>query len=517
MFVELARRALRLLSFLPGLALVTATGAVAQEREVLSKQIAVGRSEASLLLEFDSGDPLEIQFLAGSVHLDGEALGAYTPELDAAWRALLSDVVTLEDGPLTRALRDWTPPVELRGEAQELAARLDSALEGAVGQQTAASAEEALTRSDRALAELLARRERLADLAAAAEDLDASDDVRLYVGETALVDADEELSATVVLVDADLTVRGLVDGDVVVVGGLLRIEPGGRITGDVRTLDGRVEREGGEIAGDVVEVDERDARALDEGVEARIRQEVLRELRSEIEVEPEDESTGFGARVFSPFRNVARAIAGVLSALLTILVLSVLGGVIVHFAHNHLEVVAETARRAPGRAAAVGIAGTFLAVPVWLLGTVALVISIIGIPVALLWLPLFPVALALAAVVGYYAVARNVGGWLARREYPYLGWVRISNPFTMVAGGVFGLLGAFVVASALQIGGSWLGFLRGLFVAGGVLATVAAVLIGLGAVLITRGGRRPEYYAGTGFFDDRRDDDLSAAAGGGDL
>jgi hypothetical protein len=127
------------------------------------------------------------------------------------------------------------------------------------------------------------------------------------------------------------------------------------------------------------------------------------------------------------------------------------------------------------------------------------------------------VALALAAVLGYYAVARNVGSWLARREYPYLGWVRISNPFTLVAGGVVALLGAFLVSSALQIGGSWLGFLRGVFVAGGVLATVAAALIGLGSVLITRGGRRPEYYPGADFFDDRRDEGLSAAGGGENL
>jgi cytoskeletal protein CcmA (bactofilin family) len=513
MFADLARRALRFLALLPGFALVTATGTAAQQREVVSKQIAVGRSEASLRLEFDSGDPLEIQFLDGGVRVDGEALGAYTPELDAAWRALLSDVVTLEDGPLAVALREWTPPDALGGEARELAARVNEALEGALGAQALAS-EVSPSRDERAFAELLSRQERLADLAAAAEDLRPGADVRLYVGESVEVEADEEIDATVVLVDGDMTVRGVVDGDVVVVGGRLRVERGGRITGDVRALDGSVERAGGEIAGDVVEVEEREAEALGRDVEARMRQEILSEIRSELG--DEQGESRLGVRLFSPFRNVARAVAGVLSGALTILVLSLVGGVFVHFAHNHLEVVAETARRAPGRAAAVGVAGVFLAVPVWLLGAVALVISIIGIPVALLWLPFFPVALALAAVLGYYAVARNVGGWVARREYPYTGWVRLSNPFTLVAAGVLALLGAFVLASALQIGGSWLGFLRGLFVAGGVLATVVAVLIGLGAVLITRGGRRPEFYAGTDFFGDRGDDDLGTTAASGD-
>jgi cytoskeletal protein CcmA (bactofilin family) len=485
---------------------------VAQDREVLSKQIAIGRNEASLRLEFEAGDPLAISFLNGAVRVNDAELGAYAPELDAAWRALLSHVVTLEDGPLARALREWTPPGDLPGGSLELATRLDAALEGALGEQTGtASPDAGTTRERRAFAELLARQERLEELAAATRGLQTAADVRLYVAESVEVAADEEVAATVVLVDADMTVHGLVAGDVVVVGGRLRVEPGGRITGDVRTVDGRVEREGGEIVGDVVEVDERELRALDEDVEDRIRREILSEVRGEL---AEDEEASFVGRIFSPFRNLVRAVVGVLSSLLTIVVLSVIGGVVVHFAHNHLEVVAETARRAPGRAAAVGLAGTFLAVPVWLLGAVALVISIIGIPVALLWLPLFPVALALAGVLGYYAVARNVGGWLARREYPYLGWVRLSNPITLVAGGVLGLLGAFVVSNALAIGGPWLGFLRGLFLTAGILMTVGAVLVGLGAVLITRGGRRPEYYPVTDFFEERRDEDLGGTAEG---
>jgi cytoskeletal protein CcmA (bactofilin family)/uncharacterized membrane protein YccF (DUF307 family) len=505
MFVELSRRLLRFAVLHTGLG-VLATGALlAQDREVVSKQIAIGRGEASLQLEFEAGEPLEISFRNGSVRVNDGELGTYTPELDAAWRALLSDVVMLEDGPLARALRAWSPPPELRGASLELATRLDAALQEGLGQQQAAAAPDVeASRERRSFAELLGRQQRLEELAAAARGVRVDQEVLLHVAESVEVEAGEEVEATVVIVDGDLTVRGVVDGDVVIVGGRLRLERGGRITGDVRAIDARIERDGGEIVGDLEELDEREIRTLDTGAEDRIRREVLSELRGELA--DEAGRTSFAGRVFSPFRNVVRAMVGVVSSLLTILVLSAIGGVVVHFAHNHLEVVAETARRSPGRAAAVGLAGTFLAVPVWLLGAVALVISIIGIPVALLWLPLFPVALVFAAALGYYAVARNVGGWIARREYPYLGWVRLSNPFTLLAGGVLGLLGAFVVSSALAVGGSWLGFLRGLFVTAGVLTTVGAVLIGLGAVLITRGGRRPDYYPGTDFFDDRPGD-----------
>jgi hypothetical protein len=81
---------------------------------------------------------------------------------------------------------------------------------------------------------------------------------------------------------------------------------------------------------------------------------------------------------------------------------------------------------------------------------------------------------------------------------------------------VFGLFAAFLAASALSIAGPWLGFLRVLFVICGVVMTAGAVLVGLGAVLITRGGRRPEYWT-TDFFDERRADDLGGAGEGSTL
>jgi cytoskeletal protein CcmA (bactofilin family) len=52
----------------------------------------------------------------------------------------------------------------------------------------------------------------------------------------------------------DVEVRGTVEGDVVVVGGSLRIMDGGEITGDVRLADSRLSRDGGNIRGEVTTV-----------------------------------------------------------------------------------------------------------------------------------------------------------------------------------------------------------------------------------------------------------------------
>lgn len=488
--------------------------ASAQEPRLLATEVAVARDEAALRLELSSGEPLEVVVAAGRVRLGDEDLGASTPELDAAWRALLSEVVTLEDGPLLQALLEWSPPETLEGDELRIAEAIDAAFESTLAAPAAApappSAAPDADAGRRALLELMDRPDRLSELAAALGASRPSGEIRVYVGESGEI-ASGTTVGTAIVVDGDLAVRGEVEGDVIVVGGTVRLEPGGRVGGDVRTVDARLYRDGGELEGRVRDVEAGEARENAEVIEERIREEILREIRSEMGGE-DGFAAPFVGRIFSPFRWVLRGVAGLFSTLLTAGVLSLIGAAVLHFAPNNLEVVAESARRSPGRAAAVGLAGVFLTLPVWVLGAALLAISIIGIPVAVLWLPLFPLAVALSAVLGYYAVARNVGAWIARQRYPWLGWVRLSNPLTLIAGGVLALLGAFAVSNVLTMAGPWLGFLQGLFIAGGVVVTVWAVLTGFGAVLITRAGRRPEYYTGLEAFDAAFEEELADAA-----
>jgi hypothetical protein len=200
-----------------------------------------------------------------------------------------------------------------------------------------------------------------------------------------------------------------------------------------------------------------------------------------------------GFSFLSPFRTVLRGIGGVIETVFTILVLGLLGAVAVSFARENIEIVADTARRAPGRAAAVGLAGTFLLIPIWILGAVALVVSIVGIPVAIAWLPLCPAAVLVAGIFGYLAVAKNAGEWLADSGYAWTDWVRKSNPVHTILAGLIGLMLAFLAAHVISIV-PFFGFLSGLLVFVGVVVTFAAVQVGFGAVLLTRGGRRREYW-----------------------
>jgi len=468
----------------------------AQERTVVSKQVSVGRSEAELRLEFASGDPLDVSLHDGSVFIDGEAVGTYQAgdDLDAAWRTLLGEAVRLDDGPLAEALRDWSPPSDLEGDRLELASRIDAALQDALTVQQAPEAPPASSvdvsvggEGDAALVRaLLGQAGRLATLEEALKD--AGPNVKLHIGENVEVAAGETIDGTLVVVQGDARIDGEVRGDVVVVDGKLDLGDGSRVEGDVRLADATIHRDGGTVEGEVVNVQRRE-RDLEREIRDRVREELRSEMRSEIRNATRGRSSG--GSLFTPFRALFRALGGLFENLVSVVVLGLIGMGIVAFAPRNLDTVAETARRAPARAAMVGVAGTFLLIPVWVLGAVALAVSIVGIPVMIAWLPLFPLAAVAAALLGYLAVARNVGEWLSESGYRYTDRIRKSNPVHTIFAGVLGLAAFFIAANLLRVV-PFFGFFRGLLTFAGVMVGIVAMQIGFGAVLLTRAGRRRE-------------------------
>lgn len=77
----------------------------------------------------------------------------------------------------------------------------------------------------------------LAPMAAWAGEVD-----RVAIGHAVTVNADEDLAGDVVVIGADATVMGRVRGDVVVIGGQLKLGPKARVDGDAVHLLGALER-----------------------------------------------------------------------------------------------------------------------------------------------------------------------------------------------------------------------------------------------------------------------------------
>ena len=98
-----------------GMALFAPVSLAAQEREVIANEIAVSGSEASLRLEFTDRGELSISFRDGVIAVDGQEIGRFErgDDVETAWRELLGQTLTLENGALVRALIDWAPPENL--------------------------------------------------------------------------------------------------------------------------------------------------------------------------------------------------------------------------------------------------------------------------------------------------------------------------------------------------------------------------------------------------------------------
>ncbi len=218
----------------------------------------------------------------------------------------------------------------------------------------------------------------------------------------------------------------------------------------------------------------------------------LESLVNELEDRPASAAAGnHGVDWGSPFRHIWAGFSGVLSTIALYLVLLGMGFAAVFFGRHYLEGVADTARHHTLRSWGVGLAGSFLALPVFVLGIVGLAVSLVGIPLLLAWVPLFPVAVVVAGIFGYLAVAHAAGEALAERRLEGSDWFSRGNSYYYVMTGLGLLLAIFVAGHVVQMAGPWLGFIRGLLMFVGGALSWAALTIGFGAVLLSRAGTRP--------------------------
>lgn len=227
------------------------------------------------------------------------------------------------------------------------------------------------------------------------------------------------------------------------------------------------------------------------GLRDEIRAELQHEIRDELREEIRTSARGWNDNWNRPWRHITNGIAGVFSTLMVYAILVGIGFLAVFFGRRHLEGIADTARHATLRSGLVGLAGGFLLAPAFILGTLALAISIVGIPLLLVWLPGFWVAAVLAAVGGFLGVAHGAGEAFAERRFTGNEWFTRANSYYYVMTGVGLLLVLYIAASVVSMAGPWLDFLEGLLMFMAVMVTLIASVIGFGAVLISRGGTRP--------------------------
>jgi hypothetical protein len=277
--------------------------------------------------------------------------------------------------------------------------------------------------------------------------------IRLWGDRT--IEAGERIDGSVVAFNGTLTVAGEVRGDVTVTRGELRLLEGAVIAGDAVVAGGRLVNEGARVGGEM--------RADDlaaGGSQAR--------------------TAATRVRLRSPFAFFGGG-EGVTRTLGVGLLLALVGVGMIFYGGPGLGRLSDTARGETVRAGGVGIAMLFLALPAFVLGAVALALTIIGIPFLVLYVPLFGVAMVALGVVGLVVVAHALGERTA--EQRAAGGIEPGNRHTHLFTGLALLLGPLLVADVLRMTGA-LGFVGEVVALAARLALAAAGCVGAGAVLL---------------------------------
>jgi len=291
------------------------------------------------------------------------------------------------------------------------------------------------------------------------------------------VERGERVDGDVVAPFGDVRVAGEVTGDVIVGKGNLVLSPGAVIHGDaVVNGGGTLQNRGGRVLGEmrVNSDDDRDDAA------------------AAVDAQESDAHSYAAGNVRIPrhgwWGSMQDGFEGLVSTLTFALILCGLGAAVVFYALPQLDRVTHVVRTEPGRSAGLGVAAAVLVIPAFVIAMFLLVITIIGIPVAVLFAPLFWSAVVGAWLYGLIAVAQVIGERTAEQSQSFSSIRR--NAYTYVFTGVGLLLAPLVVGNLLKLTGflGWLGMM-----VNGLAWTVlfAAGLVGFGAVAFTRGGTRP--------------------------
>jgi len=319
-----------------------ASGLTAQEA-VTGSTVSLAAGAASLELALAGGESRIISLREGELLIDGEVQGTYEPggALDSSWRSLLTSPALFEGSGLADRLAEWVPDTSGNADAASgsaleslfdrlaessnrtaLAALPETATITVSGSQVAIAPSRimslgGLTRG----VELLGRQlEVLGGQVAGLED-----NLALVVHDDYTVDADQLVEGSLALLSGDLSLEGTVDGDVLVLDGVLTLARSARVSGDILQVGGEVIDAGGRVSGEMVSLLAGELGGL---IAGDIAVDIVDEIDVPVRVHVRSNQRGF---IGSIGHNIGRAFGGLMASVMWLLALSALGFVVVYF------------------------------------------------------------------------------------------------------------------------------------------------------------------------------------------
>jgi hypothetical protein len=275
------------------------------------------------------------------------------------------------------------------------------------------------------------------------------------------VEVEGEAFGDAVAVGGTVDVSGTVHGDAVAIGGGVNVGENAEVQGEATSVGGTVDvAEGGRVVG---------KRA----------------------------SIGVGGPMFGPWSRhgfkfpfgVFGDVGRLLAAIFRTGILTLLGVLAFVMLRPAVERAARRSREEPWKALLTGLLVQLLFLPVLVLVTVVLAVSIIGIPLLAL-VPVALLAFVIAALVGFTGVARAVGVWVEQRTHG-----RFSSDILAVVVGLLLIQSVSLVGRLFSLPGGVFAFVGFSIVCLGFFLKYVAWTIGLGSMTLSffaRDWRRPQ-------------------------
>jgi hypothetical protein len=287
---------------------------------------------------------------------------------------------------------------------------------------------------------------------------------RVRFGGDVAVAEDEAIGDDVVAILGTANIDGRVDGNVVAVGGSVRLGPKANVNGDVTAVGGSVERAATTVVSGQIN-------------EIRVAAPTFAPFAN---FRPWRNWHGFDG----PFRNPFGGPIDLMATLVRVGLVGLLAALMIAVVPSPVRRVADRVATEPWRAGFVGLAAQLLFVPLLVITVVVLAVSIIGIPLLLL-VPFGLLAVALALVMGLAGSACAIGRWAGRRAGSGVPGLLVSLVVGLAI--VFALT---ITARFLGLAGLPMQIVLGSILAVGFLVEYVAWTVGLGGVLLSRFGRR---------------------------
>jgi hypothetical protein len=280
------------------------------------------------------------------------------------------------------------------------------------------------------------------------------------VGRDITVEEDEKIDGDVVVVGGDVSVKGTVLGGVVAVGGDVFVDSTAVIEGDAVSVGGKVEKEpGAVIKGEKVRVGFLPKKFF------KPTPSVVFPPIHMFRLPP----------LFGDFRGLA-----LFARIIKIMLLLFLGIVVISILPKNVAKVKDKVRQEFLKSALIGLAAEILVIPIFLL----LIVTIIGIPVAILVEPLLILA---ALILGYTGISYFIGEKL--REGTSL---KPESPVMTLVIGILAVESVLLLARVVGIFGHFLFAFSWILTFVGWTIWYVAITVGFGASILTRLGTRPK-------------------------